>query len=244
MYEAPMGICPTDANLSAQSLNSLEVTGRVATHVRDAADLKCVLHPGTAEGLLALKNEALAAGIELEIVSGFRNFNRQLAIWNAKFNGQRPVLDATGAAVNHAELYESELIDAILIWSALPGASRHHWGSDIDVIDTAALPEGARPQLVPAEFAPGGCFERLGGWLESNMSRFGFYRPYSTWRGGVQPEPWHLSYAPVASGALGVLSLEVLREAITRSDMLGRQTVLDRLPELYEKYVLAVDPPG
>ncbi len=183
------------------------------------------------------------AGIELYVVSAFRDFNRQRAIWSAKFTGQRPLLDRSGAGINRAKLYESALIDAILIWSALPGASRHHWGSDIDVLDAAARAPGARAQLVPAEYAVGGRFERLNGWLDSNMGRFGFFRPYATFRGGVQPEPWHLSYAEVALPALQVLSLDVLREALEEADMPGRQTVLERLPELYERYVLATDPP-
>jgi LAS superfamily LD-carboxypeptidase LdcB len=190
-----------------------------------------------------MRNEARAAGIDLKVVSGFRDFNRQLAIWNGKFSGSRALLDASGAVINRADLYESALIDAILIWSALPGASRHHWGSEIDVIDTAALPAGAQPQLTAAEFAPAGCFARLNGWLDSNMRRFGFFRPYATFQGGVQPEPWHLSYAPVALPALEVLSLDVLREALEGAQMPGKQTVLDRLPELYHRYVLAVDPP-
>ena len=33
------------------------------------------------------------------------------------------------------------------------------------------------------------------------MHAFGFFRPYTTDRGGVAPEPWHLSYAPVAARA-------------------------------------------
>ncbi len=37
---------------------------------------------------------------------------------------------------------EAERVAAILVWSALPGASRHHWGTDCDVIDAAALPPG------------------------------------------------------------------------------------------------------
>ena len=93
------------------------------------------------------------------------------------------------------------------------------------------------------EFAPGGRFERLNGWLDSNMGRFGFFRPYATGRGGVQPEPWHLSYAPCRLPALKVLSLDVLREAIEAAGMPGKQAVLDRLPEFYERYVLAVDEP-
>jgi LAS superfamily LD-carboxypeptidase LdcB len=217
------------------------VTGRSATHVHDVADPRCVLHARAAEALIAMRNEARTAGIEVNVVSAFRDFNRQVDIWTAKFNGRRPLLDASGLEINRADLYESALIDAVLTWSALPGASRHHWGSEIDVIDAAALPAGGRPQLTPGEFAPGGCFERLNGWLDSNMQRFGFFRPYATFRGGVQPEPWHLSYGAVSIPALEVLSLDVLREAIEAADMPGRSTVLARLPELYQRYVLAVD---
>jgi LAS superfamily LD-carboxypeptidase LdcB len=233
-----------DAEPAVPELNFLEVTGRAASHVQDVADLKCVLHARAAQAAMAMRNAARLAGIELVVVSSFRDFNHQTAIWTAKFNGQRPLLDRSGAEINRTKLYESALIDAILIWSALPGASRHHWGSEIDVMDAAALPAGGRPQLVTREFAAGGCFERLDGWLDSNMRRFGFFRPYATDRGGVQPEPWHLSYAEVAAPALEVLSLDVLREALEEADMPGRQTVLARLPQLYQRYVLAIDVPG
>ncbi len=225
-------------------LNLFEVTGRAATHVRDVAEPPCRAHPRAAAALLDMRNAARTAGIELKVVSGFRDFNHQLAIWNAKFKGERPLLDALGAPLNHADLYEYELIDAILTWSALPGASRHHWGSDLDVVDAAAVLPGTRPQLLPTEFAPGGCFERLHGWLDSNMGQFGFFRPYARDRGGVRPEPWHLSYAPVSLGALEVLSLDVLREALAGTGMPGLEAVLERLPELYERYVLAVDHPA
>jgi LAS superfamily LD-carboxypeptidase LdcB len=235
--------CPINAEISRTPLNSLQVTGRSASHVRELADPRCVLHMRAAQALLALRNEARLAGIDLYVVSAFRDFNHQLAIWSAKFTGRRPLLDASGAEIKAAELYESALIDMILTWSALPGASRHHWGSEIDVIDAAALEPGARARLVPEEFAPGGRFERLNGWLDSNMGRFGFFRPYATFKGGVQPEPWHLSCAEVSTPALRVLSVDVLREAIEEADMPGQQTVLARLPELYERYVLAVDAP-
>jgi LAS superfamily LD-carboxypeptidase LdcB len=177
-------------------------------------------------------------------VSAFRDFNRQLAIWSAKFTGTRPLLDTAGQPLERTQLDEYALIDAILVWSALPGASRHHWGSDIDVIDGAAVPEGFQPQLTQAEFAPGGCFERLGAWLDSNMAQFGFFRPYALDRGGVQPEPWHLSYAPIAVPALQMLSLDVLQAALEQADMPGRDAVLARLPQLYERYVLRIDTPG
>ena len=98
--------------------------------------------------------------------------------------------------------------------------------------------------MVPEEFAPGGCFERLATWLDSNMGRFGFFRPYGT-TGAACNRSRGMSYAPVALPALEVLSLDVLREALEAAPACrGQQAVLDRLPEFYERYVLAVDEPS
>jgi LAS superfamily LD-carboxypeptidase LdcB len=224
-------------------LNSLELTGQAATHVGMVPGLKCRLHERAGQALIAMQERANRDCISLEVVSGFRDFKHQVGIWSAKFMGARRLLDRRGAEIEHASLDEAGLIDAILLWSALPGASRHHWGTEIDVIDSASLPDGVRPQLVQQEFAAGGCFESLDRWLTANMGHFGFFRPYSTDRGGVQPEPWHLSYAPVSVPALEALSLEVLTDAIELSNIAGKNAVLARLPELYRRYVLAVDLP-
>jgi LAS superfamily LD-carboxypeptidase LdcB len=223
--------------------NSLELTGRASTHVREVPELGCILHGEAMLQALAMRAAARAAGIELAIVSSFRDFDRQLAIWNAKFAGERQLLDRDGRALTHAHLSESALIDAILIWSALPGASRHHWGTDIDVVDRAAVAHDYRPQLVPAEFGRNGPFARLDAWLAANMATFGFFRPYTTDRGGVQPEPWHLSFAPLAEPALAALTPQVLSAALAASEMHGRAAVLARLPEIYARYVTAIDPP-
>jgi len=228
--------------MSQFSLDSRELTGRAASHVQVAPDLDSRLHPAAIGPVRALREAAAAAGIDLAIVSSFRDFDRQRSIWNAKFRGERPLLSRLGQPLNAADLEESALIDAILLWSALPGASRHHWGTDFDVIDRAATPVGYRAQLTVAEFTGDGPFARLNAWLDANLGNHGFFRPYATDRGGVHPEPWHLSYAPVARAALNLLSLDVLYEAIERSDLLGRDRVLARLPEIYTKYVTAVDP--
>lgn len=227
--------------MTQEVLNPFELTGRAATHVRDVPQLRCTLHADVIAPLFNLCDAAAALGMDLGIVSGFRGFDRQLAIWNAKFRGERPLLDRRGQPLDAASLDESARVDAILLWSALPGASRHHWGTDIDVIDRAAVPPEYRPQLAVEEFTGAGPFARLSTWLTANAARYGFFRPYATDRGGVQPEPWHLSYAPVAARALQSLSREVLSEAIGQSDLLGREHVLERLPQIYEQYVLTVD---
>jgi LAS superfamily LD-carboxypeptidase LdcB len=225
-------------------LTALELTGRAATHVQQLAGLSCLLQPDAGRALLRMREAARTAGIDVGIASGFRDFERQLGIWSAKFRGERRLLDRQGNEIAHGSLDEPSLIETILLWSALPGASRHHWGTDIDVIDVASLPAGGCPRLVPDEFAAGGCFGHLDRWLTENMGRFGFFRPYTIDRGGVQPEPWHLSYGPVSVPALEALSLDILAEAIAATDMPGQARVLERLPEIYERYVRAVEAPG
>jgi LAS superfamily LD-carboxypeptidase LdcB len=224
-------------------LNSLELTGRSDAHVVAVPELACTLERETVSGALAMVAAARADGIDLAIVSSYRDFDRQVGIWNAKFRGERPLLDRSGMLVDPAMLDDDGRVDAILQWSALPGASRHHWGTDIDVVDRAAVPADYQPQLTQAEFGSSGPYARLNGWLAQNMRRFGFFRPYSTDRGGVQPEPWHLSFAPVSSRALAGLTQAVLADAVFGSRMLGRERVLPRLPELYERFVRAIDPP-
>ncbi len=224
-------------------LNELELTGRARTHVVQRDDLGAALHPAVIGPFLALREAAAAEGIELAIFSGFRDFEAQCRIWNPKFRGERVLYDARGNARDYAALGAGELIDAILAWSALPGASRPHWGSDLGVFARAALPPGYRVRLLPDEFAPGGVFHRLYLWLGENAGRFGFFRPYPDYRGGVYPEPWHLSYAAVAVPAMALLSADLVAAAIRQSDILGKEAVLQRLPEIFRSYVTNVADP-
>ncbi|HNR21953.1 MAG TPA: M15 family metallopeptidase [Steroidobacteraceae bacterium] len=219
-------------------MNALELTGRARTHVIEVPQLRCIVHHDVVAPLLALCAAARSeAGIELAPVSSFRDFERQREIWNAKYRGERPLLDRRGEPLDALALAPDARIDAILAWSALPGASRHHWGTDIDVIDRAALPAGYRTQLIPQEYAPGGVFARLDAWLAESMQRFGFFRPYTRAHDGVQPEPWHLSYAPVARPACAALTVEVLREAIEGAGVEGEEVLIGRLAQLRERYV-------
>lgn len=224
-------------------LNELELTGRARTHVVQRDDLNAALQHDTLEPFLAMRSAAEREGITIKIVSAFRDFAAQQSIWDKKYRGERPLYDTHGKLREHAKLSPAELVDAILCWSAVPGGSRHHWGTEIDVIDSAALPEGYRVRLLPEEAASGGVFYRLHQWLDANMSQFGFFRPYRTFRGGVHPEPWHLSYAPVSNQALHALTPEIFTEAVRSSGMLGKHLVLERAAELYRQYVVNIDLP-
>jgi LAS superfamily LD-carboxypeptidase LdcB len=224
--------------------NELELTGRAATHVVQRDDIGAALHSRAVEPFLALKAAAAGDGIEVEIASGFRDFAAQLRIWNMKYRGERPLYDEAGNVRDHAALDAGELIEGILCWSALPGASRHHWGTDIDVIDRAAMPENYRYRLVPEEYAAGGVFHPLRLWLDENMSRFGFFRPYAAYQGGVYPEPWHLSYAPVASVALQSLTPGLVAATLHEADVLGKAEILAQLADIYRTYVANISLPA
>lgn len=219
-----------------------EVTGRARAHLGTVENPPCALHKEVIAPYLAMRAAAAVDGIDLVAFSGFRDFDRQLAIWNAKFRGERPMQDRAGRPLDPHALSAAERVTAILWWSALPGASRHHWGTDFDVVDAAALPAGYRLQVVPAEYQAGGPFARLTTWLDAHMHAFGFFRPYVTDRGGVSPEPWHLSHAPVAARAQAALDIDGLRAVLQAAPIEGREAVLASLDRNYDDYVVNVDP--
>jgi LAS superfamily LD-carboxypeptidase LdcB len=218
-----------------------QLTGRVRTHLRELEEPSCALHKDVVPSFLAMRAAAAADGIELVAFSTFRDFDRQLGIWNGKFRGERPMQDRSGKPLDALALTPAERVDAILWWSALPGASRHHWGTDFDVVDARAKPPGYKLRVVPEEYLAGGLFHGLTKWLDLHMHAFGFFRPYVTDRGGVSPEPWHLSHANVARRAQAAMSLDGLRSVLTAADIEGKSEVLASLARSFSNYVVNVD---
>ena len=232
------------------ALTPLQVTGRDASHVvtHEGEGWRCQMHPEALSALLAMRAAALQEGLDIVTLSSFRDYERQANIWNAKFRGERPLLDRSGSPIDASGLSAPERVAAILWWSALPGASRHHWGSDCDVIDRAAL-RGAwhdyEPQLTSAEFLRSGVFGRLNTWLDAHIAEFGFFRPYASDREhGVRPEPWHLSFAPLSVPTLAAFNQVSLRAAIETGGIEGAAQVLDALPSIYADYVCGIDLPA
>ena len=225
-------------------MDATVLTGRTEEHLCSRADARTLgvpIHRDVVEPFLELKAEAGEAGFELEILSGFRSFERQLSIWNRKAVGELAVLDSNAEPMDIRLLSEKELAFAILRWSALPGASRHHWGTDLDVFDAAARPEGYELQLVPEEVDEGGMFGPLHAWLDTRIAAskaFGFFRPYDRDRSGVAPERWHLSCGPVAAPFESSLSVDVLRNSVEVADLLLKDAVLAHLDEIFRRFVI------
>ena len=136
---------------------------------------------------LEMQNAAERDKIEFKIASATRNFIYQKDIWNKKWNG--------ATLVNGKNLSESvpdglKRFKKILEYSAVPGISRHHWGTDIDIND--ANPLYFETRQGKKEYA----------WLAENAWKFGFCQPYNL-KGKSRPtgyneEKWHWSYLPLA----------------------------------------------
>jgi len=222
-------------------VNKQELTGQAETHLQHSQEPEFSAQPLVVEAFLEMKLAASQAGFILHPVSAHRDLQSQLAIWNEKFDGSRPLFSEDGKELDPTVLSADEKVVHILRWSALPGGSRHHWGTDIDVIDLNSVPDNYRIKLLPEEFTRKGIFSRLNEWLDSNIEKYGFFKPYRTFRGGVLPEPWHLSFGSIAELALEDLSIKVLEGVIERIDISGKAEVLKILPEIFRDYIRNID---
>ncbi len=222
------------------------LTGKERSHLCPSSMkeiLGASIHKDAVISFLKLRKEAENHGFNLYIHSGFRSFEDQLSIWNRKARGELPVLNSDAIPIDIDSLTEKELSFSILRWSALPGASRHHWGTDIDIYDLNAKPENYDIKLIPEEVNQEGIFGPLHDWLDikiNEKSAYGFFRPYDIERNGVAQERWHLSYSPFSIPFLEQFSIDVLHKTIKQADILLKETLLDNLSEIYNRFVINI----
>mgnify|MGYP000361024788 CR=1 FL=1 len=84
-----------------------------------------LLEKETYSAFIQMKDAAEKDGIIIKLVSGFRDFYRQQMIWNNKYR----------KFTNEFSLDGPTAIKEIIRFSTIPGTSRHHWGTEIDIID-------------------------------------------------------------------------------------------------------------
>lgn len=173
-----------------------------------------------------MHDAAAADGISLKIISATRNFNRQKTIWEAKWTGARLLEGKDKAPEVYPEAADRAL--AILRWSSMPGTSRHHWGTDIDI-----------NRLTNDYFESGQGLKEYE-WLTNHGANFGFCQPYSP-KGDQRPhgyneEKWHWSYKPVAE-QLTRLAKEQLKDQQI-DGFKGAETATDI--KVVERYVLGI----
>lgn len=148
---------------------------------------KMYLRKETYAAFLRMKESALLEKIDLQIVSATRNFDYQKILWNNKWTG---VTFVDGKDLSKSIPDGLGRFKKILEYSSVPGISRHHWGTEIDIND--ANPEYFETQKGKEVYE----------WLTQNAPLFGFCQPYNSKedskRTGFNEEKWHWSYLPLA----------------------------------------------
>lgn len=141
---------------------------------------------------------AAADGVKLTILSAMRTFGDQKGIWENKWSGKTLV---GGKNLSTAVSDPVERAKAILRYSSMPGSSRHHWGTDIDL------------NSLENSFFDNGVGKKTHDWLEAHAAEYGFCQPYSAMGddrpNGYQEERWHWSYMPISSRYLRAYRAQV-----------------------------------
>ena len=185
------------------------------------------LHKETYKSFIKMHQAAKKEGIDLIIKSATRNFFAQKNIWEGKWNGKR-LLEGNE---NAAKVYPEEKRRAlkILEYSSMPGTSRHHWGTDIDL-----------NAFVNSYFEKGKGKKEYD-WLVRHAKDYGFCQPYTP-KGADRPdgyneEKWHWSYMPIAKK----LTAQAKKEL--GDDMIGGFDGATAAREIgvVEKYVLGIN---
>jgi LAS superfamily LD-carboxypeptidase LdcB len=179
------------------------------------------------EAFVQMAKHAKSDGITFEIVSATRPFQYQKGIWERKWNGQTKV---SGQDLSQTMPGFHQRAMKILEYSSMPGTSRHHWGTDIDL------------NHLENDYFESGQGLKEYEWLVEHAASYGFCQVYSE-KGADRPhgynlEKWHWSYLPVA----GKLT-EFARTNMNNSDIFGFEgdSITDSI-DILQKYILGINP--
>lgn len=191
---------------SAQHIDPLFVLGKTSPPLVGS------MQEEVYEAYERMRQAAAKEGIDIKVVSAHRSYHRQREIWNAKYK----TLTLQGLPAKDA-------IQEIITYSTLPGTSRHHWGTDIDIIDNANPQSG--DVLLAEKFYGDGPSSALRSWMNRNAADYGFLEVYTDHpnRKGFAHEPWHYTYHSLSKAYLEVLTNQVISEIAKDEQLLGRK---------------------
>lgn len=190
------------------------------------------MHKDVVGPFLAMQRAAAKDGIAISPVSAFRSYQRQKEIFEGKFERfTNQGMDAEAAVAK------------IIEYSTIPGTSRHHWGTDLDLIDAAVT----QPQssLIAENYHGNGPYCRLKEWLDQHASSFDFHLVYTNnyHRKGFKYEPWHYSYAPVSVPYLKAYKQLDLQAFFADSSLKGKEVLSPDFMDRYRTdHILDINP--
>ncbi len=184
------------------------------------------------QAFLKMKSAALKQNIKIKVVSSYRDYKHQNRIWEGKYERYT----ASG-------LSPIKAIHKIIEYSTIPGTSRHHWGTDIDIVDGSV--KQPRNVLLEKHFQDGGPFTRFKTWMDHNANDFGFYLVYTNKKGrkGFKYEPWHYTYAPSSIPMLKEFKKIDIKTELQKSVLMGSSNFTSEFIQQYmNKNVLDINP--
>ena len=217
--------CMNSQNIDYKTLLGIEHSSLVGDSIK--------LEKNTFIAMEKMRKAALLDGVKIKVVSGFRDFERQKQIWNRKFK----------KFTTENNLSDLDAIKEIIRFSTIPGTSRHHWGTEIDVIDEDFKNE--KNLLISKKYEEGGIFEKLKKWMDNNSQKFGFYLTYDNNinRKGFEYEPWHYSYLPESKKYLeSFLKIDIV-EIISKVDIKGKELFNEKfISDYINNNILEINP--
>ena len=149
--------------------------------------IKMYTRKETYDAFLEMQKLAIKSNVSLHIVSATRNFDYQKNLWNNKWTGVTFV-DGKDLSKNIPDGLSR--FQKILEFSAAPGTSRHHWGTDLDINGISPTYFDTKEGMKQYE------------WLKKNALSFGFCQVYNSKdenrSTGYNEEKWHWSYLPLS----------------------------------------------
>lgn len=191
-----------------------------------------IMQKDTAIALQKMQTEALKEGIKIEVVSAYRSFERQKEIFENKYK-----------SYIQQRLSPEKAIKKIIEYSTIPGTSRHHWGTDLDLID--GYVKRSKNVLVAENFHGAGAFCKMKEWMNEHANTFGFYEVYTndTKRNGFKYEPWHFSYEPVSKPMLQSYKKLNIKNILLEEKVLGNNYFSENFIKKYRaENILDINP--
>ena len=190
------------------------------------------LRPEVSQAFDKMTAAAQKTGIGIQVVSSYRDYAHQNRIWERKYKNYT----ARGMAPLTA-------IEKIIEYSTIPGTSRHHWATDLDIIQAGT---GVTSNVLdPDKFHGTGPFCALKAWLDEHAESFGFYEVYTNdyGRKGFKYEPWHFSYAPLSINYLKDYKKLNIAEILQQKNLMSSEAFTPAFIEKYRtKNILDINP--
>jgi LAS superfamily LD-carboxypeptidase LdcB len=184
------------------------------------------------QAFVKMQKAALNDGIKIKVVSSFRSYDHQNRIWTNKY------LRYTKQGIK-----PQQAIAKIIEYSTIPGTSRHHWATDIDIVD-GAVKAPSEDVLQASLFAEGKVYNKLKKWLDKNANTYGFYLVYTKDpnRKGFNYEPWHYSYAPLSIPMLKAYLKLDINKILEANKLMGSQYLTPTFLDAYKaSHVMGVN---